>query len=311
MKRGQAWFALKNFASALDAFSRATEEPSAETWKRKCRAELDANSTASSVAQSETKAKDASHAVDHAQANPTTATGNNNAATNTPNTTTTTSTAPAAAANGEGGHKSDIVSTVRHAWYQNAEQVVIDVFLRNAPADAIHIDCDGRSLRLAVSGAQVLLIPELFGPVVPGPPAHRAAQPKIEITLRKADMRQWARLDAAPAAAAAPAVPEYPTSSKVKKDWTQIDKAIEKDLSQEKPSGEDALNHLLKGIYSNASEETRRAMNKSYLESGGTVLSTNWSEVGSKEVKGTAPKGMEMRDWKTDKLVADEKNIYK
>lgn len=39
-------------------------------------------------------------------------------------------------------------------------------------------------------------------------------------------------------------------------------------------------------------------MNKSFQESGGTVLSTNWGEVGSKKVEGTPPKGLEMKDWK-------------
>ncbi|PWA94193.1 suppressor of G2 allele of SKP1 [Artemisia annua] len=33
------------------------------------------------------------------------------------------------------------------------------------------------------------------------------------------------------------------------------------------------------------------------LESNGTVMSTNWKEVGSKEVEGTAPDGMELRKW--------------
>ncbi len=53
-----------------------------------------------------------------------------------------------------------------------------------------------------------------------------------------------------------------------------------------------------KDIYQKADENTRRAMNKSFQTSGGTVLSTNWSEVGDAdyETKRKAPKGME---WKT------------
>jgi hypothetical protein len=44
-------------------------------------------------------------------------------------------------------------------------------------------------------------------------------------------------------------------------------------------------------------EQTRRAMNKSFVESGGTVLSTNWTDVGAKTVEGTPPKGLEMKKW--------------
>ena len=38
-------------------------------------------------------------------------------------------------------------------------------------------------------------------------------------------------------------------------------------------------------------------MNKSFVESGGTVLSTNWGDVGSKTVEGTPPQGLEMKKW--------------
>jgi hypothetical protein len=44
-------------------------------------------------------------------------------------------------------------------------------------------------------------------------------------------------------------------------------------------------------------EDTRRAMMKSFVESNGTVLSTNWQEVGAKRIDCTPPEGMELRKW--------------
>ena len=46
------------------------------------------------------------------------------------------------------------------------------------------------------------------------------------------------------------------------------------------------------------------AMKKSFQTSGGTVLSTNWKEVSSKnyEEEKQAPKGMEWRTWEGKKL---------
>jgi len=57
------------------------------------------------------------------------------------------------------------------------------------------------------------------------------------------------------------------------------------------------LNKVFQDIYSNGSEEQRRAMMKSFVESGGTVLSTNWDEVGKGEVKGSPPDGLQMHKW--------------
>eukprot|EP00415_Alexandrium_ostenfeldii_P001840 UN1840 len=126
---------------------------------------------------------------------------------------------------------------------------------------------------------------------------------KVELSLAKKSVGlQWRDLEKHEEVAYTPDQPSYPTSSKQKRDWGQIDKDIEGELRNEKPAGDEALNKLFKEIYDRADDETRRAMNKSFQTSGGTVLSTNWGEVGKADYEGkdrpTPPEGQEWRDWR-------------
>jgi suppressor of G2 allele of SKP1 len=59
----------------------------------------------------------------------------------------------------------------------------------------------------------------------------------------------------------------------------------------------DETSHFFKQLYSGATPEQQRAMMKSYQESGGTVLSTDWSNVGNKTVVPEPPEGMEAKKY--------------
>ncbi|TKA29536.1 hypothetical protein B0A50_03549 [Salinomyces thailandicus] len=110
--------------------------------------------------------------------------------------------------------------------------------------------------------------------------------------------------------------PQYPTSSRTgPKDWDKITKTLSTsnnaDQSGKDPSasasasnddddddqGGDASNIFFKKLFKNATPETQRAMMKSFTESNGTALSTNWEEVSKGKVETVAPDGMEARNW--------------
>ncbi|KAF3479449.1 glucose insensitive transcription protein 7 [Arthroderma uncinatum] len=108
---------------------------------------------------------------------------------------------------------------------------------------------------------------------------------------------------------AAEKAPAYPTSSKSgPKDWDKVvsniakkEKKTKKKPAEGDSKGEekeddvdsdmsdygsgDAVDSFFKKLYANSDPDTRRAMTKSFYESDGTALNTNWSEVGKGRVK--------------------------
>ena len=87
------------------------------------------------------------------------------------------------------------------------------------------------------------------------------------------------------------------------KNWEGITTSI---LSSEKEStldqdpnvgGDSTLNSFFQKIFADADDDTRKAMMKSYQESGGTTLSTNWDEVKQSKVEVKPPAGSEWKQW--------------
>lgn len=64
-----------------------------------------------------------------------------------------------------------------------------------------------------------------------------------------------------------------------------------------KAEDEPDIDDFFKQLYAGADDDTRKAMQKSYQESGGTSLSTNWSEVSKGKVETSPPDGMEARKY--------------
>lgn len=87
--------------------------------------------------------------------------------------------------------------------------------------------------------------------------------------------------------------------NKNKKDWNQISKQLDDDLKEDDDEGQDGLMKMFREIQDRGSDETKKAMIKSFQTSGGTSLSTNWNEVEKKDFEKDieAPKGQEVKKW--------------
>jgi len=94
---------------------------------------------------------------------------------------------------------------------------------------------------------------------------------------------------AAPAKLTAPA---YPTSSKKgPQNWDNLDVD---DSDNEESKDPD---HFFKKLFSGATPEQQRAMMKSFVESNGTALSTDWDDVKNRKVETVPPEGVEAKKW--------------
>lgn len=190
---------------------------------------------------------------------------------------------------------------IKHEWFQSESKVTVTIYAKNIAEADIKIDCTENKLIIKsvdTSKTNIDFSFNLEHPVNPTETVIKFMSTKIEIILKKCDLHQWKSLSITTAELENrinEKKPNYPSSSKKTKDWDKLAKEV--DAEEEKLEGDAALNKLFRDVYANGNDETRKAMNKSFVESGGTTLSTNWSEVGSKKLDIKPPDGMEWKKY--------------
>ncbi|KAK3447113.1 protein SGT1 homolog [Eucalyptus grandis] len=204
----------------------------------------------------------------------------------------------------------------RHEFYQKPEEVVITIFAKGIPAENVAVDFGEQilSVIIDVPGEDAYHFqPRLFGKIAPEKCKYEVLPSKIEVRLAKAEPLNWTSLEFSKDSTVPQKIhvvsgtvsgtvsgsqrPSYPSSKPKRVDWDKLEAQVKKEEKEEKLDGDAALNRFFQDIYKDADDDTRRAMRKSFVESNGTVLSTNWKEVGSKKVEGSPPEGMEVKKW--------------
>mmetsp|Transcript_98482 Transcript_98482/g.228336 ORF Transcript_98482/g.228336 Transcript_98482/m.228336 type:complete len:382 (+) Transcript_98482:102-1247(+) len=200
---------------------------------------------------------------------------------------------------------------IKREWYQTDTHVTVTIYAKEVQQSACKVGFKEAELSLSfplpgAANEEYQMDTELYDAVEPSKCTLTVSKVKVELVLAKKNAGvQWKDLERAEEIVYTPDQPAYPTSNQQKRDWSQIDRDIDVELKNEKPAGDEALNKLFKEIYDRADDDTRRAMNKSFQTSGGTVLSTNWGEVATHDYEGkdrpTPPEGQEWRDWRGKK----------
>ncbi|XP_065841090.1 protein SGT1 homolog [Oscarella lobularis] len=200
---------------------------------------------------------------------------------------------------------------IRYDWYQTDQHVIITIMIKNMKKDDVHVNFAEKSVSVTIklpSGSDYSLELDLHHFIQPQRSIIKVMTTKIELKMPKVEAIRWSSLEGQPDVAkikhittsdSAVSRPTYPSShhGTASKDWDKLVAEIRKEEKDEKLDGDAALNKFFQEIYSGASEETKRAMNKSFQESGGTVLSTNWGEIGGKKTDMKPPEGMEWKKY--------------
>ncbi|TQN69182.1 Protein SGT1-like protein A [Colletotrichum shisoi] len=216
--------------------------------------------------------------------------------------------------------KPEVQKDVRVDFFQSNATMSVSVFAKNIPKDEFKVEYDAQEIRMThIPGHEPLYTIPLWGQIDPAGSKHTVTANKIEFSLKKLETGKWPTLQrppgAAPAApqAAAPAAtpatppasatqkpaaagssnaPAYPTSSKSgPKNWDKLEGIDDDD--------EKDINAFFKTLYKGATPEQQRAMMKSFTESNGTALSTDWDDVKARTVDTMPPEGVEAKKWES------------
>ncbi|KAF8560334.1 SGS-domain-containing protein [Imleria badia] len=197
------------------------------------------------------------------------------------------------------------MATLRYEFYETDETLTLSVFDRGADPAAMSVQFEPRKL-VYQNGDKVLSLQPLKGQIDPTGCDYTVGKVKVEIRLVKMVLGRWGGLvGKAPdplASSAAPPSSEIPIRHK-RKNWegitTDILTSDKEKTTEEDPNvgGDSTVNTFFQKIFADSDEDTRRAMMKSFQESGGTTLSTNWDEVKKETVDVKPPEGSEWKRW--------------
>lgn len=218
--------------------------------------------------------------------------------------------------------------------FQSDVTMSVSIFSKGVSKENLHVEFKPFSVHLDAiiypNGDTRPFDLELWGEIDPSASKHTVTPNKVELSLRKKTPGKWKQLKgdgnkpATSAAAveslaisekateqpkteekqesaqpteskkapeASSAAHQYPSSSRTgPKNWDTLG-----DDDEAEDTGD--VNIFFKKLFKGATPEQQRAMMKSFTESNGTSLSTDWNDVKNRTVETVPPEGVEAKKW--------------
>ncbi|KAK2461932.1 hypothetical protein APHAL10511_006395 [Amanita phalloides] len=197
------------------------------------------------------------------------------------------------------------MTTPRHEFYETDEFLILTVFDRGVDPTQVSVQFEPRKFSYT-NGDKLLVLEPLKGQIDCAGSSFTIGRVKVEVKFVKLAVGRWGGLvgDAPDPLSNIPqTTPAVAEARKGQKNWEGITTNI---LSSQKEvtvdddpnvGGDSTLNSFFQKIFADSDDDTKRAMMKSFQESGGTTLSTNWDEVRKGKVPIKPPTGSESKKW--------------
>ncbi|NXS09393.1 SGT1 protein, partial [Neodrepanis coruscans] len=158
-------------------------------------------------------------------------------------------------------------------WYQTESQVIVTIMVKNVQKDDVSVQFSEKEVNASVrlpSGENFSLKLDLLHSIVPEQSTFKVLSTKVEIKMKKPEAVRWEKLEGQ---GDSPKLKQftpdtrhlYPSSSHYTRNWDKLVVEIKEEEKNEKLEGDAALNKLFQQIYSDGTDEVKRAMNKSFV----------------------------------------------
>lgn len=174
---------------------------------------------------------------------------------------------------------------IKYDWYQREEDIIITLFVKIINKENVNIKFTDDSVSIsltddknAIKNLHLVLHDCIRSPEC----SYKIHTTKVEIRLKKLKNILWSNLEKK----------KLDCNVKQQINW---DKIVNSETAGDETNTD--ISKFFQKIYSDGSDEVKKAMIKSFYESRGTVLTTNWNEASSQEVNIQPPDGLEWKKW--------------